>query len=285
MLGTGCFGGPLKKFLGIQKTEIKTELKIDKNKDKTVDKAKQFVHGTGSALVADPNPSKYSEVAYDLNKRAEIVLGPPPYKEALEIDKIVAGLLSTNTQIKINAQKALETKDNEIVDLQMELNELHIKLDKIEEEKDKISLKNSVLGQKWHTLIKWIKWVFWGIIIGIILAVISQILSVVLPPPYNGIFSIVALIVGGVGKMLFKLVPNAKSVAKVVDQGIHEESKIALTHLVSALQEIRSKEINSENLPAQKLKFSHLIDPILKDKTNLDSRKEIIKIKEQLHLI
>lgn len=287
LLGTGCFGGPLKNFLGIQKKEDKTEQKIDKNKDETIEKARQFVHGTGTALQSDPSPSRYSEVAYGLNKRAEIVLGPPNYKEALEIDKIVAGLLSTNTQIKIDAQKSLDKKDNEIVGLQAELNKLQVKLGKIEEEKDKISLENSVLGQKWHSLIKWIKWIFWGIVIGIILAVVSQILSVALPPPYNGIFSIVALIVGGIGKMLFKLVPNAKSVTGVIDKKIHETSEKTLHSLVDAIEVIRNQEIKPEDIAPQShnVKIKDIIDQTLLEITDKDTREKILDIKKKLNLV
>ncbi len=214
-------------------------------------------------------------------------MGPPNYKEALEIDKIVAGLLSTNVQIKIDAQKALDKKDNEIIGLQTELNKLQVKLGKIEEEKDKIGLENSVLGQKWRNLVLWFKWIFWIVVIGIVLAVVSQILAVVLPPPYNGIFSIVALIVGGIGRMLFKLIPNARSVAKAVPQEIHEQSEKTLHSIVDAIETVRHQEIKPEDMIPQSknIKIKDLIDNTLSKITNKDDREKILDIKKKLGLV
>lgn len=283
LLGTGCFGGPLKRFLGIQKAEIKTEQKIDKNKDETTEKAKQFIHGTGTALTADPNPSKYSEVAYDLNKRAEIVLGPPNYKEALEIDKIVAGLLSTNIQIKVNAQKALDKKDNEIVGLQGQLKELQVKLGKIEEEKDALGLKNSQLANTWQK----IKWWFWFIIWAVIGMFVFRVVMAVVPPPYNSVGFIVDGAFGIIGKLIFRALPKAAEYAHVVSKDIHQTSEKALHSLVDAIETIRHQEIKPEDVTpqAQNIQVKDLIDSTLLKVTDTDTREKILDVKKKLNLV
>lgn len=283
-LTSGCLG-PLRKWNANVQKEDKTEQKIDAKKEETAEKARTFIHGTGSALKLDPSPSKYSDVALSLNQRAELTLGQPSYQDSLVIDKIVAGLLSTNEQIKTDAKRALDIKDSEAVSLQKQLRDLGVKLETIQEEKNILGLKNSILGQKWSNLMVWIKWVFWGIIFVVIIIIISQILSTLLPPPYSTILGVLGACLGLVGRFVVKLVPSSMKYAGIVSENVHQESKTTLSHLVSALQEIRNKEINLENFPDQKLKFSHIIDPILKDKTDLGSRKEIIKIKDQLHLI
>ncbi|MEK6882999.1 MAG: hypothetical protein AABY22_25470, partial [Nanoarchaeota archaeon] len=206
VLSSGCIGGPLKKWFSIQKQEVKTEQKIDVNKEQTVEKAKGTVWATDYSLSKDPAPNIFSVTAKDLNLRTQSIVGTPPLEVIKEYQKIVDGLVSTNELLRIDAKRSLDKKDVEISGLQSELTKLNGKLSQIQEEKNKLGLENSKLANTWSTIKKWFWIIVWVIIIGVVLAVISQILSVALPPPYNGIFSIVALVVGGIGKMLFKLV-------------------------------------------------------------------------------
>lgn len=277
--------GPLKGWLNVTNKEQKTEQKVDKNKEETVEKAKGWVHGTSKALQLDPAPNKYSEVASDFNKRAELTLGPPQYQVSLEIDKIVNGLLSTNAQIKIDAQKSLDKKDSEIVGLQQELTGLQSKLDKIQKEKEELGLKNSTLGQKWHNLVTWVKWIFWIVIIGIVLAVVSQILSIILPPPYSSIFSIIGLVFGGIGKLIFKIVPSSQKFAGTVDIKDYQLSEKTLSQVIHAIQQIRHTEITPEIVSPQlkSIKIADIIDPVLKDHLDKsDARAKVLEIKSKL---
>ena len=284
LLSTSSCVGPLKRWLSTDNKQQKTEGKVDKNKEETIDKARQFVHGTGTALDLDPTPSKYSEVAENLNKRAELTLGPPSYQDVLTINKIVQGLLSTNEQIKIEAQKELSIKDNEIVGLQSQLEGLQGKLEKIQKEKDELGLTHSKLANTFSNIKKWFWIIVWVVIGGVGLMLMSQFLSVLLPPPYNGVFSIIGLLLGSIGRLIFKIVPSSQKFASVVDKSVHDTSEQTLKSLVSALQEIRNKQVKLEDLKKMpELKLAHLIDGILKDKTDMQiTRPKITEIKQKM---
>jgi hypothetical protein len=273
--------------MGLQKKEDKTAAVITQNKEATLDKARQFVYGTGQALKADPEKDKFNTVASDLNNRAELIVGPPPYEQAIEMDKIVAGLLSTNKQLKLDAEKLLGKKDAEIIGLQEKLADLEGKLNKIQKEKEDVSFQNSVLANKWHSLVKWVKIVFWAVVIGAGLALLSQLLSVILPPPYNGVFSAAAIMVSWLVRMVFSLFPNSKQFAKVIPQEEYQKSENTLKSLVDALQEIRNTEIKPESIipKSSSVKIKDLIDSTLKSTTNTNDRIKIDEIKKSLGYI
>lgn len=280
----GC-KSPLASWLKNEKNQDKQEQKIEKNKEESIEKAKSFVHGTGTALSLNPEPNKYTDVAETLNKRAGLTLGEPSYNNALVMDNIVSGLLSTNAQIKSKAEKDLQSKDKEVMVLQTELEKLQNKLNKIQEEKDKLGLEASTLAEKWTRLLRWIKIIVWGGIIGVVLLFVSQVLSVILPPPYNSLFSATALLIGTIGRAVFKLIPNAKSYANVVPKNEFDTSEKTLFALVNGLQKIRHKEISPEEVTAKtsSVKIKDIIDPILLDLTEKDiTRPKIIAIKKEL---
>ena len=283
LLLSGCIN-PLKLFQRADKKVDTIQTQVNKNKDETVEKAKGYVHGTSTALNLDPNPSKYSEVASDLNKRTGLILGPPDYQDALVIDKIVTGLLSTNEQIKIQAQKDLNNKDSQIVVLQNKLKGLEEKLEVAEKKKDEIAFENSSLASKWHKLVTWIKWIFWGgLFVGLFLLV-SQVLSAVAPPPYNSAFALVSLLLGGIGKFIFKLFPKTLHFAGVVAKETYDKTEQALTHIVKGVQEIRQTELNSQDITPEtkSVKIAEIIDPILKGTMDEATRLKIIEIKAKL---
>ncbi len=278
ILTSGCLQ-PLKKWNAAIKKEDKTEQKIDSKKEETAEKAKTFIHGTGTALKLDPSPSKYSDVALTLNQRAELTLGQPSYQDSLVIDKIVVGLLSTNEQIKAEAKKSLDIKDSEIVKLQTQLKDLGVKLETIQGEKDVLGLKNSVLGQKWSNLMVWIKWIFWGIIF----IFVFRVVMAVVPPPYNSLGFVVDGVFGVIGKFIFRALPKAREYANVVKKDVFDVSEQTLKSLVAAVQDIRNKEIKpSDAINNDPVKISSIIDPILKDKTDEITRPKITAIKQQL---
>lgn len=65
-----CIGckTPLSDWLRLGSKQDKTEQKINDNQSATIEKAKQYVHGTGSALRSDPEPNKYNTTAQGLNE-------------------------------------------------------------------------------------------------------------------------------------------------------------------------------------------------------------------------
>lgn len=282
ILGSGCLQ-PLKNWLKITKQEVKTEQKIDKNKDETVEKAKGTVWATDYSLSKDPAPNIFSTTAKDLNLRTQAIVGTPSLDVIKEYQKIIDGLVSTNELLRVDAQKALGKKDNEIVGLQSNLKELQTKLGKIEEEKNKLGLENSVLGQKWSNIKKW----FWVIVYSIIGIFIFRVVLAVVPPPYNQIGHIVDGIFGLFSKFVFRALPKAKEFAGVVGHEVHQLSEQTLKHLVMGLQEIREKEIKPEEvIPQSKnLQIKDLIDNTLSAVTDRSSREKIVEIKKSLNLI
>lgn len=277
LLSLGCVN-PLSRFFKSEKKVDTIKEKVEKNKDDTIDKAKIYIHGTSSALQLDPSPNQYNKVASDLNKRSSLILGPPTLNDGLVMDKIVVGLLSTNEQVRAKSQKDLENKDKEIIFLQEKLKALEGKLENAEKEKDRIAKDNSVLASKWHKLVTWVKWIFWG---GLFIAgflMLSQVLSTLLPPPYSSVFSILALILGGFGRFLFKIIPSAKSFANVVGKETHDLTEKTLTQVVKGVQELRKTEIATEDIK-EGSKVSDISDPILNKITDEATRMKILEVK------
>ena len=266
----------------------KAVAKVDKaqsalivNERDRMEVAKSFTFGADYSLTLDPDPSVYSTTAQNLTSRSLLASGIPAAEEALRLRKIVDGLVSTNDLLKINAQKALETKDQELIGLQNENTKLETTLKKAEENFKAVAAENAQLAQflaKLKRIWAWIKWTF-------LTMVVLRIAAVFLPPPYNFIGTIFDTIFGGLFKLGSKVLPKAKEAAGVVGQEVYHESNETLKQLVSALQEVRKKEINPADASPRSstVKLQDIIDPILRDHTSKEqTRRKIVEIKTQL---
>ncbi|MEK6861896.1 MAG: hypothetical protein AABY07_08070 [Nanoarchaeota archaeon] len=284
LLGVGC-SNPLKSFWRASKKVDVTEQKIDKNKNEIIKKAQGTAWAVDYTLSLKPDPDRYTITAQSLNQRTETVLGAPDLSVIKEYQKIVDGLVSTNETLRKEAKGWLDKRDSEIIRLQKEKDQLEIKLLDVEAQKDEISASNSVLADKWVKLWRWIKIVFWVVIIGVGLAILSQILSVALPQPYGSIFGIMALVFGTVGRFIFKLIPSSQKYAAVVSEKDHSLSENTLSQLVQALQKARNKEITQEDVAPNNdsIKLAELLDPILKETLDEFARKKVIQKKIELN--
>jgi len=265
---TGCFSNPLSKFKSASDKVEATQDKKAKTEEKVSEKAKNYVFAADYALSKDPEPSKESKVAKEMTGLSLSVSGPPAMKDSLEFKSIVDGLLATNAaKIKL-AEEQLNKKNQEVVGLQGQISVLQDKLGIAEKIKDKIAAENSGLANKWNTLTR----IFWIIVYVACGAVVLHILSFIIPPPYNSVFSIISLLIGGFVKILMSLAPKAKDAANLVSKETHELSETTLKHLVGAIQEIRK----DSNLVDK-------VDSVLKDFTSKEtSRNKIIEVKKTL---
>lgn len=265
---TGCFSNPLSKFKSASEKVADTQDKKAKVEEKVSDKAKNYVFAADYALSKEVEPSKEVKVAKEMTGLSLSISGPPALKESLEFKNIVDGLLATNAaKIKL-AEEQLSKKNQEVVGLQGQISVLQDKLTTAEKIKDKIASENSGLANKWNTLTR----IFWIVVWTICVAAILHILSFIIPPPYNSVFSIISLLIGGFIKILMSLAPKAKEVANLVSKESHELSETTLKHLVGAIQEIRKDP-----------EVADKVDSVLKDFTSKEtSRNKIIEVKKTL---
>jgi len=233
--GCAMFRNPLGSWNKATDKADAAAAEVQKNEDKQVDSARNYVYGTQLALEANPQTNRATEVASSLNERAMLTLGPPEMESALKLQAMVDNLLSTNKAIILKGEKELANMDAQIVDLQKENASLQLKLDKAEQKVESIGQVNAGLAQKWASLVK----IFWWIVYGVIAVFVIKILSVVLPPPYNSIVSIIAVPIGLVIKGIHGIVPEAKKAAGVIAEGTYNNTKQTLQHIITAIEEAK----------------------------------------------
>lgn len=93
---------------------------LTKVDDKIAEKAASQVHATGVALQAAPQTNRAVQIAQTFNEKAKALLPQPNYEDTVKYQEIVAGLLSTNANQRLEAQGRLQEKDTEISALQSE---------------------------------------------------------------------------------------------------------------------------------------------------------------------
>lgn len=260
---SGCaYWSPASKQARIEAKLNKAEKSVDTNKDKQIEKAAGYISGTKTALSYETNKSPAVRIAADLNEIAGTII-PPSVSQVVEFKQIVEGLLSTNELIRANAEKKLDSKNAEIVGLQSKLIDLEKKLEKTEAKRDEIATENARMANIWFRIKQIGYWI--AILCGILL--ISHVLSLVLPVPYNSIFGILSGLLGGAGKVVFGLAPAAKSFAGVVSEKSFNLLHATANDIVNAVQELKEKDKEAYS----KLK------PLLEKHTDIDSTQPVIK--------
>lgn len=267
--GCALFRNPLASW---QKAETKVEekqKKIEANKDAVIEQGKNYVYATKLALQADPSTNQYHAVETKLNDRAVATLGTPDIVEIVRLETLVKNLLSTNTAIIIKGEQQLAEQDSRVKNLQSERNELLGQLETAQTKLTKIGTENAGLAQKWANLVK----VFWWIVYGFIFVIVIKILSAILPPPYNSIVSIISVPIGLIIKGIHGCIPEAKKVAGVVASQTYDTTKLALQHIVEAIEEAK----------VQKPDVAKELVPFLKDATSKEiTRPLITEIKKEM---
>jgi hypothetical protein len=264
----GCLSPLRKNEKAAEKVE-KTRDAIQSNQQKKNDAARDYVFGANYVLLLDPNPSKYSVVAGDFTSRSLAVTGSPDLENSLAVKKIVSGLVSTNTAEVKSAESALKQKDAAVIALENKADLLQSRLDKAEAKAKEVAAENAGYANTW---IK-IKHIFYWVIGIIIFALILQLISSLVPPPYSFALSAVSMFFGGIGLLVKKIVPSSLHFMGAVGKDAYDQSENALKKLVSSIQEIK------KNKPEI---FEDHLKEVLKDKTNEETRAKIFDVKKDL---
>jgi hypothetical protein len=270
---SGClFRSPTKKAEARLEAVAKTEKRIDHTEQQQVDFAKANAYGVSKALDRAEKTPEVS-VAYTLNDRVRLALGEPQAKDALEVDRIVAGLLSEEAKARQSAEKALAKRDEQLVGLQDRLVKLEGTLAKQEDKRDEQFVDFAGLATKFVRLRSWF-WLGVGFLGVLFIAPIAfRILAILVPAsgPVAGIFS---SLFGAAGRTILKAVPAAAEKAGYVASEQFHKVQGALDDTVSAIQAAR--------------KIPHVrkeLEPILADATDERvSRPVIREVKQRLKL-
>lgn len=273
LLLAGClFPSPGKKAAAALETVHKTEQRIDQQERQKVDFAKANAYGVSKALDrADKTPEV--SVAYTLNDRVRLALGEPAAKDALEVDRIVSGLLSEEAKARQAAEKALAKRDSELVGLQERLAGLEAKLDKQNEAKDRQFLDFAGLADRFVRLRSW----FWLAVFGLgflfLAPILFRLLGIFVPAtgPVAGIFSALFAKAGG---MILNGASGAAEKAGYVAAGKVSALQHTLDDMVTAIQEARKD-------PDIRRKLEPLLDDATDERT---SRPVIREAKQRLRL-
>jgi len=281
---TGC-GGMLTQYR--QSKELakvdKAKTQLVENQQERTDKGRDFVYGTKEALSRVPNPSPEVKVAKVLNDRANLALGNPPVEEALKLQRMVDDLLSANAELQRNGQAELARREKDIVSLERRNLELEEKLKKVEEARDEKFISNANKAAKWdqensflnsinpfHDLWKFVKKLFFLALFVGLLGVGLKVAALFFPA-LAPLSAVVDGVLGGVGRMIFRVAPKAREAAGVVGAEVHAVSEKTLATLVHAVQDIRY-----DNGPAVKV----LADKALRFHNDEDTEAKIRSVKE-----
>lgn len=249
-----------------------TEQRINSTRDKEVESAKANAYGVAKALDRAGRSPEVS-VAYTLNDRVRLALGEPPARDALEVDRIVSGLLSSDSDQKKSADKLLARRDAELVGLQDRLVKLEATLGNQEAKRDAQFLDFSGLADRFVRLRTWF-WLGVGAIFVLLVGpLLFRVLAIVAPAtgPVAGIF---ASIFASAGKTILKAVPEAAEKAGYVAAERFQQVQGALDDTVTAIQEAR-------RIPHVREKLEPILDKATDERV---SRPVIREVKQRLNL-
>lgn len=220
---------------------------LQTNRNEQVEQAAALVYGTGQALVRVTNKEPAMLLAYDLNSRAAVVLGPPDYAEALTMNSIVQGHLSPLLAEQQASRKALGLLDQKVTDLQSlqaELKETLASKEAARDGKMVAMAADADFGRK----IK--RWLFWGTVFvggGLIASIVLNAMSVGMPALipvakiFTGLFSLPF-------KLFLRSAPIAAEQLGVVSKAAHERSVNALRGVVTTVQEWKQQRDYDESV-------------------------------------
>ena len=258
------------------------EKKKDANDDKTTSAARAQVFATGESLRRETNRTPAIDLAAEYNTKAQLILGPPAYSDAILYERIITQLLSENEEEKARGRAANSAKDREIVALQHRNASLSADLEREREIKARHDKENAAIATSYLRL-KW--WVKWGIAFAVgvplllVLLFVAVKVGVVAGLPGAGIVSeLFDRFLGGIGRGVFKVAPRAYESAGVVSANAFAELKNAFYELVDGIQGTRK----DASMPADAVQ---ILDQRLAVATAKKEVKALVKqAKEDLNL-
>ena len=268
----GCRGS-LGIFKSKQGKVNDTKTAIAANREAQVKEAAKHVYATGLALHVETNRSPAIATAVEFNDMAQATLGAPDVTDIKVLQEMITGLLSTNRDLKVRAEKQKEALQSDVIKLQAERDALQDKLTKVESARDEAyeqAAEKAAKYEKWRARLFWLLGIFGG---GLFLALVLPALSVAFPvlAPFSAIVTGVA---GTVARTIFRVDPKAMTSAGVVGQSAYQLTERTLSDVVRAIDQVRYKDPTV---------FETKISPELKDATDpLTARPKIREIQQRL---
>jgi hypothetical protein len=257
----GCKTNPEKRLFRLNNQLNKAAVNVESKNTQIEDKGKSFVYGAKYSNSKETNRTPAIDVSARFLDLAQLTLGNPSIKDAAVVKEITDGLLAEADYKVKNAEeekakaefklsgliKEVETLQNQKTNLQ---HQYELAVDKVRSEAEKNAAKarlydeeNSFWNQinPFHDLGKFFKkLVIWGVVLGFIFTAV-RILEFVFPQ-----FSILGAIAGGIGKLVFKIVPTATKAAGVVPKQIWDFSKKTVLSIENTLKALEYQDIESD---------------------------------------
>lgn len=278
---SACILGML--LLGCQtasERQTKNQKKIDAalwaledNQNLQIKEASKQIYASGVAIRQVTPKSPATQIASEFNSMAQTTLGYPNVEDKTVLKGMIMGLLSTNQSLRAAAEAQKHGLQEDIAALQTQKEELQVKLEKAESRRDEDYARAAAKAESYD---KWRRRIYWtvGIIAGGLgLSLILPALSLAFPAlaPFSAIFTGVF---GRIGKMIFRIAPQAMTSAGVVGQQSYELTERTLADVVKAISEVKKKNQTG---------FETVLESELKNSTDpLTSRKKIQEIHERL---
>jgi len=264
--------------------KAKAEAALDANSAATIRAAAGKVAATGAALNARTNREPATDLAAQFNTQAGALLPAVPIAELAEVKAIVSGLLSTNAQLRADAEKRLDVKDKELAELQRLTGELRAKLDAAEQSHDQAVAKltdayasERAVGDKWreHQAKTWGQRILDLLGTGGLIALASTgVLSIPLAGRAFGFFSRVmpasSALTGVVSKVDFtNAVGAVESFKSAVKMGSVEAGADTV------LDTLKTALAANQNPAAERLIDATRIAAVRKERANTDRKKAL----------
>lgn len=297
---TGC--ATTQKIFGKKSTaESKAKAKVESvesqigsNLKDKLDQVANLTYGIGYALSKEEAPSKAVEVAKDLTSRATSLTGAPTLEEMKKMKAMIDDLTSQLATERERGAKALEAKDTEIYEVQLQskllveakdkeiqkymrlAQETAMKADAIQAKLDDM---NSFfgLGAIWYGLKKLVVSLAWFLGIGSILYLVLRFASMSNPIAAS-IFSIFDTIMSWVVNCIKVLAPKALEVAGHTATVVANKYRDAMTKMIDNIEAL--KEIQKRD-PTKKFTIDELLTELSKA-MNTDEKAMVEKIKRDI---
>jgi len=268
---TGCFSAQKGGAKALKKVD-EANAAIATNRNQQLDKAATFVHGANRALASETNRSPAVGLAYDLNTRAAIILGPPRYDDAVTIERAVAGALSPIVEQQLKAAEILAKLDGQVGALQKRMDTLNGKKADAEESRDEKLVQFAAEADFGRKIKRWL-WVGGLSIAGFILApFVLQVVSVIFPA-FAPLTQVFAGILAFPFKLLMRAVPAAANAAGVVSREAHEKVEAVAVQTASAIETLKLRN---------RVAYDTDLRPALLSATNEDSQDTIRILKKRV---
>lgn len=267
-LVVGCFSARKHADKSLERVQ-KAEAAGSSNRLAQVTKAAALIHGTGLALAAETNRTPAVSLAYELNTRAENVIGAPRYEDAVAMENIVRGALSPMLEEQRASREALAKLDAQVVGLQRRMDGIQREQTKAEDARDDRLLSFASEADTWRS-IKRVMWCAGGLMALLIVGPIACKLLTVAFPTLAPLNALVLWIFALPGKAIMRVIPEVKAAAGVVSRETHEATEKAALQMVGAIEALK----DSDRASYEKLK------PLLLDATDRPSRNTITHLKE-----